>query len=74
MESKITIKDIIKSCGGVVSVAFKFNISHSTVVAWKYNGIPARYWERLIKISKGEFDINDMFFANKNMKSLTRAR
>lgn len=65
----ITIKEIIKDCGGVVSVAYRLNISHSTVVAWKVKGIPSNYWEKIIKFSKGKYDINDLFFASKSAKN-----
>lgn len=62
------IEKIVGSCGGVNYLAFKFQLREYTILLWKKNGIPEKYWKRLIKLNK-ELTVVDLHNANERARN-----
>jgi hypothetical protein len=75
---KMTVHDILESCGGQAAVAYKLGGLHThTVERWKRNGIPSKYWALLVKLARKasvELTSDDILQANQKAKAKAATR
>ena len=65
MSNKLTIQEIVDSCGGAMALAHRFKLNYNTILYWKRIGaIPKAYWEPIRKLtSLKSLSIEDLFYA-----------
>ena len=59
------INQIIRSCGGIATVAYHLEITSHAVEKWiERKRIPSRYFPVLIELSEGELSFEKLYEAN----------
>lgn len=67
---KRKVKSLIDMAGGIAALSLQLKKSHHTVEAWSQNGIPERYWGKVLSYipKKHQITIEDFFVANEEIR------
>lgn len=60
-------KDILRSLGGNLKVAYLLDKNQRSIEQWTRHGIPSRYWAKLIEHSGGKLTVEQLLSANEKV-------
>ena len=68
IKTEKTVSEIIGNCGGVSVITKPCELTESAIAKWRKNGIPDRYWSRIIALSIEPLTVSDLFKANEALR------